>query len=228
VFAASQSRRDVTAAAAQLVPARDDELASGLEGNRFSAVVIASLAEIRHDGATACEAGIERAVGKETRDRKVVVVAATRRAPHGDQSSIGLDRQRAQKTAAAVAEGRKHLAAEAERGVDLAVGVVARKRELGVDDAVDEACTNAGDDELAIGLHRQRIGLLAGEVHAAQVARGLASDTERGVEGPIRVEANEREAAAAGKGSLGQDHDHSVRLNHHALRKAGRDQELSA
>src|SRR5439155_11999680 len=127
----------------------------------------------------------------------------------GDDAPVGLDVYGLEMASAAAREQRLHDASIAEAGVERAVRPVANEAE-----ARGEAVRLAGEDDLAVALERQGMGVLEG----ADLGRRPASLAERLVElarGCVAEDAEGRVRVSALHLTDGQDF--SVGLDLHVL-----------
>ena len=173
--------------------AGDDDLAVGLQRRREAVV---GAAEVGPGCPVAVEARVEGAVRVQSRDREVVVAGA-----RDDDLPVRLHQDRVGDVEAAVAEDLLAGAvgpARVEARVERSVGVEARDRDVEVHVRV------AGDDDLAVGLQRRRIG----GVEAAEVGAGHSA-VEARVGGAVRVQSRDCEVVAPVAGK----HELAVRLN---------------
>ena len=192
----------------------DDDLAVGLHGDRVGLVDLTG--EVGLDDAAVSEAGIETAVGVVADDSEVAVEAGPVSATDDHESALRIER-RIEGFVGLTAEVGRDDAAVPEAGIEIAVGVVTRERE--VDAAAHGATTDS--DDAAVGLEEDGLGLAV-----ADHGRHPAVATERRIETRWRCG---RRAVHGDVGHVGAGHGAST-VAHRAdligVARLGRDRDV--
>src|SRR5262249_13940275 len=141
-----------------------------------------------HD-ATCTEAVVERAIAVVTCQREPVTSDDIGLSGH-DDVPVRLDGN-GKRPVIAASEIRDHFAACAEAGVERAIALVARKRD--VEDSVNVGLSR--DDDLPVQLDGKRIPERIGEalLEVPEISDHLTASPERGVERAVVVVAHQRE-----------------------------------
>ena len=188
---ARQGEIGVSAAAMVGIPS-GDKLAIRLQGQGIDPIRIVRIAttivgEVGDHLATAAEAGIQAAIWVVAHQGEIaeVVIVASVGVPGGDELTVWLQEQGVGFIPVAEEIGGE-LAIAVEGGIQAAIGVVARQGEIPI--YVLLSVTHTGDDQLAIRLHDQGIGLI---LFAEEVGGHLAIAVEGCVQAAIGVVARQ-------------------------------------
>nr|WP_254696130.1 hypothetical protein [Lysobacter enzymogenes] len=176
--AVAQIARDQVPASAA---AGDDDLAVGLQQHVLGAGALGLFGMRGHHHAVAAEAAVGVAVAAVARQHhRILAAVGVETLAGGDDAAVGLQREAVELVEAAGVEGLHAVAREA--AVGLAVGEKAQQQRI--------ALVAAGDEDAAVGLHRQRAacgGLRVG----AQLDPHLPAVAEAGVELAVGAEAQQ-------------------------------------
>ena len=142
-------------------------------------------AEVGDRLAAVAERAVERAVGGVAHERDVLVGGAG-----DDDPAVGLDRDARGRRRRSCRGRWSRCRRRAEARVERAVGVVADEREVAVD--ARRAGREPGDDDLAVGLDGDRVGLVAA---AEDVGRDDPVGAEAGVGRAVGPVADDAEVA---------------------------------
>ena len=177
--------------------------------HRQRARPIDAVAEIGEHPAIMRERGVEAAIDVVAGQCDVAVARVDLRLPGHHDAAVGLQRH-AEGQIIIRAHVGQHPTATAEAGIETAINVVTRQREIVADAVVGDA----GGDDPAVGLQRQAPCRIR---TAGKIGQYFATDAERHVQRAVAVVAQQREVAGLKIASAAGDHDPAIALQHCAV-----------